>query len=91
MKSAEDIIKELKKEGYDPVYVWNAEPHEEDPDHTHTFDTHLFVMSGEIKITTDTEEIILKQGSSFGIPREKIHSGKVGAKGCSYIVAEKHF
>jgi quercetin dioxygenase-like cupin family protein len=90
MTSEQEKIKGLKRQGYGPVYVWDAEPNEEDPDHTHPFDTCLVVLVGEIEIGMDGKSIILKSGNAIDIPREKIHYGKVGAQGCKYIVAEKH-
>jgi len=88
--NSEQKIDELKKKGYDPVYVWNAEPNEEDLDHTHTFDTRLAVLEGEIEIRMDGKSVILKPGNEIDIPREKVHYGEAGAIGCKYIVAEKH-
>lgn len=84
------IEEELKKEGYDNVYIWEAVPLEEDSDHNHDFDTKLAVLEGEIEIVVDGKKSLLKEGDSIEIPRNKIHSGKVGLGGCKYIVAEKH-
>lgn len=90
MESSGDKIQELKTMGYDPVYVWNAEPNEEDPDHTHPFDTRLFIMDGEIEIRLGEKIITLRSTNEMDIPRGTVHSGKVGPKGCKYIVAERH-
>ena len=83
-------IKELKAKGYQKVYAWDAEPNEEDPDHTHPFDTHLVVISGEILIKMDKYNKTLRSGDEVEIPKETVHYGLVGAKGCKYIVAERH-
>jgi quercetin dioxygenase-like cupin family protein len=90
VRNNEQKIDKLKRKGYEPVYVWNAESNEEDPDHTHPFDTHLVVLDGEIEIGMDGKSMILKPGDEIDIPREKAHYGKVGAVGCRYIVGEKH-
>ncbi|OGZ45437.1 MAG: hypothetical protein A3C84_00185 [Candidatus Ryanbacteria bacterium RIFCSPHIGHO2_02_FULL_48_12] len=90
MESKEQKIEELKQKGYDPVYVWDAEPNEEDPDHTHPFDTHLIILGGEIEIRMENKSIILQSGNVIDILREKVHYGKAGIQGCRYIVAEKH-
>ena len=83
-------IKNLEDKGYSPVYIWDAEPNEEDPDHSHNFDTCLVVLDGEIEIKFGSESNILKSGDEINIPRGKIHYGKAGKNGCKYIVAEKH-
>ena len=53
MESKEQKIEELKQKGYNTVYIWNAEPNEEDSDHAHPFDTHLIILGGEIEIRSD--------------------------------------
>jgi len=87
----ENKIEKLKTEGYELVYVWDAEPNEEDPDHEHPFDTHLIVLNGEIEIRMDGNTKILKTDDELDIPRQRIHYGKAGQNGCKYIVAEKHY
>ena len=83
-------VEELKRLGYDNVFVWDAEAGEEDPDHSHPYDTRLVILDGEIEIKMDGESRILKSGEEIDIPREKVHYGKAGPNGCKYIVAEKH-
>ena len=80
----------LKHDGYDNVYVWNAGSNEEDPDHSHTFDTHLEVLEGGIEIKMNNKTITLNQTDTADILRNVIHCGKASANGCLYIVAEKH-
>lgn len=94
MEKEEDIIKNLEAEGYDSVYIWSAEPNEEDPEHTHAFDTKLHILSGEIRLKVlkagRIDDFKLKQGSAVEIMRGQKHSAVVGQGGCKYIVAEKH-
>lgn len=84
-------IEQLKSKRFDPVYVWNAEPNEEDLEHTHRFDTKLVILDGEITIGMDGGSSILKAGDVIEIPKDKLHSGLAGPTGCKYIVAEKHY
>jgi quercetin dioxygenase-like cupin family protein len=86
-----DIVKELEAEGFDKVYVWAAEPGEEDPEHTHPFDTRLVVIEGDIRITMNGDVHTLSPGESFDIPHDMPHEGHAGMKGCRYAVAEKHY
>lgn len=90
MINREQKITDLKQKGYEPVYVWDAEPNEEDSDHTHPFETHLIVLENEIEIGMNGSSVILKVGDEIDIPKDVVHYGKAGALGCKYIVAEKH-
>ena len=87
---SEHIIKRLLAEGYDKAYVWNAKPGEYDPHHSHSFDTKLIVIDGDILVEMDNERKTLKEGDEFEIPSQRTHVAKVGPSGCKYIVAEKH-
>jgi quercetin dioxygenase-like cupin family protein len=82
-------IEQLKAEGFKKVYIWDAEPGEDDPDHVHAFDTKLIILSGEIEIGMNGESRVLKQGDSIYIARDTVHSGKAGVMGCRYIVGER--
>jgi len=90
----EKIIKKLKLEGYNNVYVYEAEPNEVDEEHTHDFDTKLHVLLGQIRIKTleggTIVDFALKSGDEKVIPRNSTHSAIVSSEGCKYIVAEKH-
>lgn len=87
----ESKIEKLKAQGYEPVYIWDAKPGEEDFDHAHSFDTHLIVQEGQIEIRMDGNTKTLKANDELDIPKEKIHYAKAGQNGCKYIVAEKHY
>lgn len=92
--SEQDISKDLQQQGYDPVYTWDAEPNEDDPEHEHEFDTKLHVLSGSIRVKVlngdRIEDYKLVAGSKLEIVRNKRHSAVAGPEGCKYIVAEKH-
>jgi len=90
----EDQIKKLTAEGFDKVWVYEAEPDELDDVHEHTYDTKLVVLKGDIQITMEmagaTVNTLYKQGQEIIIPRNEPHSAKVGHEGCRYVVAEKY-
>ena len=90
----QEIIEKLQSEGYDKVYIHNAEPGEIDDEHSHDFDTKLVILKGEIQIKSTTgnffSNMSYKTGSDTIIPRGKPHAAKVGPEGCRYVVAEKH-
>ena len=90
----EEVIKKLKEEEFDRVWVYDAEPGEIDEEHDHDFNTKLHILSGEIRIKKlsggAVMDFLLKKGDEIEIPRKQLHSAKVGTKGCRYIVAEAH-
>jgi tellurite resistance-related uncharacterized protein len=90
----EEITAQLISEGYDPVWVYEAEPSEIDEEHDHDFDTKLVILKGDIQIITVMNGVITNmkytQGQSVEILRKVKHSAKVGSDGCRYVVAEKH-
>lgn len=90
----EEVIQKLKDEGYDKVYAYSAEPNEDDPEHSHEFDTKVHVISGEIGIRKlDGDRITdykLKAGDECEVLRNTKHEALCGPEGCRYIVAEKH-
>lgn len=86
----QDIIRDLQGKGYQKVYVWKAEPKEKDPKHKHPFDTHLYVLHGELEVRMDNSIIVMKIDDELDIPRNTIHEAKAGPDGCTYIVGERH-
>lgn len=89
-----EITTNLESEGYDKVWIYDAEPNEIDEEHSHDYDTKLHILSGEIRIKKlaggAVTDFLLKKGDQIEIPRNQSHSAKVGAEGCRYIVAERH-
>jgi len=87
-------IEKLKSEGYDKVWVYEAEPDEIDESHSHDYDTKLIILRGEISVAFKTGDAILNKsyvvGDEVVISKNKSHSAKVGPSGCRYIVAEKN-
>ncbi len=88
------LIEKFEAEGYDNVWVYEAEPGEVDEEHSHEYDTKLYILKGSINITSVLGGAITnmqyKTGNEVVIPKNKLHSAKVTAEGCRYIVAEKH-
>ncbi len=84
------VIAELKKEGYGKVYAWHATPGENDPAHTHPFDTKLVILEGELEIILGDKKFVLRPGDSIEVPQDQTHAGIAGTQGCTYIVAEEN-
>ncbi len=90
MKTEKELTNQLKSEGYHKVYSWEDGPNEEDPTHTHDFDTKLIILNGELEIEMKGQKILLKQGESIEIPREEVHAAITSPNGCKYLVGERH-
>jgi quercetin dioxygenase-like cupin family protein len=85
----EQGIKILQEENCKNVYVWNAQPHEDDPTHSHPYDTALLVLEGEILIKMNNQIIKLEPEDRLEIPKGVVHSAKAGQEGCKYVVGKK--
>ncbi|MDB5188119.1 MAG: hypothetical protein JWO50_639 [Candidatus Kaiserbacteria bacterium] len=88
------IIDNFKSEGYQKIYIWDAEPGEIDEEHQHDFDTCLIILKGKINITSLIDAVVTntahQAGAHIFIEKNNPHSAKVGPDGCRYLVAEKH-
>ena len=57
--------------------------------HTHDFEANLFVVSGEMTVKTDDEEITCGAGESGALDAGVSHSELVGSAGVSFLIARK--
>lgn len=81
-------IEELKKKGYDKVLVWDKVTAFGSTEHSHPFDTYLFILSGSMEITINGQSRVLKASDEVEIPKGALHYSKAGPEGCRYITAE---
>ena len=90
----QEAIKKLEIEGYGKIWTYEAEPDEIDEEHSHNYDTKLYILGGFINITKSVNGVVVnyqyQAGDEVEIPRLQPHSAKVGSEGCRYIVAEKN-
>lgn len=94
MKSEETIVADLKLEGYDNVYAWDAPPDEIEEEHEHPFETKLVIVAGEMRINVlrvdKMEDFTLHPGQEIEINRGERHNATAGPEGCRYVVGEMH-
>ncbi len=83
------LEQQLRSEGYIRVFVWRDAPGAVYPDHTHASDTTHVVLEGEITVTTADGSRTCKRGDRFDVPAGALHSARVGAQGCTYLIGEK--
>jgi quercetin dioxygenase-like cupin family protein len=88
------LIERFTAEGFNKIWVYEAEPGEIDDEHDHDYDTTLAILKGDIQIVLAYGTAILNikylSGSEVEIPRNVLHASQAGPEGCLYIVAEKH-
>ena len=82
-------IKKLEEENCKNVYVWNASPNEDDPTHSHPYDTALIVLEGELLVKMNGQVLKLEVEDRADIPKGVVHSARAGAEGCKYVVGKK--
>lgn len=86
----EESVKKLKEEGFINMYIWHDDPGVVYPDHAHPFVAAHVILNGEMTIACEGKFIKVKKGERYDVPKNTVHSAKVGTEGCTYIVGEKH-
>ncbi|HTR46864.1 MAG TPA: cupin domain-containing protein [Verrucomicrobiae bacterium] len=86
--SYQQIRKQLESEGFVHTYVWQDGPHAFYPDHTHAGVTAHIILDGEMSLTMDGQTKRYRIGDRCDVPAGAVHSARMGAQGCRYIVGE---
>lgn len=71
------------------MYVWQDVPHEFYPDHTHAGETAHVILQGEMTLTMRGTSRTYREGERVDVPGETVHSARMGAEGCRYLIGEK--
>ena len=80
----------LRQEGFRRVYVWTDAPHASYADHTHAVDTAHIVLDGELTLTCGGVAQTYTAGQRApDVPAGAVHSARMGATGCRYLIGEK--
>lgn len=85
----EELIVELKSEGFPYVYEWKDEPDTEYKTHSHKGKVSFYVLDGSITLNIDGIHTTFRKGDRFDAPIGIPHSAKVGTDGCEYVVGEE--
>lgn len=85
----DEVIRDLRREGYVCVLPWHAEPGEMDFEHAHKADSKQVILGGEITLFVDGQNFLLQAGETFTIPATFSHSAVAGPAGCYYVFALK--
>lgn len=86
---AREFEEQLHAEGFHYTHVWQDGPHAFYPDHTHEAETAHIILEGEMTLTMDGQTHTFRAGERCDVPAGAIHSARIGATGCRYLIGEK--
>lgn len=79
----------LEVEGFSQIMVLQDGPNFEYATHTHEKAGVHIILEGEMVLTDQSGNVVVKAGERIDIPAGTVHSAKMGASGCKYLVGEK--
>lgn len=82
-------INQLKEEGFSHIYTHEDSPNAYYPNHAHLTLTAHIIVEGEIALTSEGKTKTYKKGERVDVPKNTVHSAKIGPNGCTYIIGEK--
>jgi cupin superfamily acireductone dioxygenase involved in methionine salvage len=85
----DELRRQLAAEGFDHSYVWQDRPNAFYSDHTHADVTAHIILAGEMTLTMHGVSKTYEVGDRCDVPADTIHSARMGARGCRYLVGEK--
>jgi mannose-6-phosphate isomerase-like protein (cupin superfamily) len=85
----QEIIGQLKAEGFSEVEVYEDKPDFEYAEHTHEKAGVHIILQGEMTLIDKNGSKTFKAGDRIDILSGTVHSAKMGSLGCKYLVAEK--
>ena len=83
------LAKQLEREGFGHAYVWQDGPNAFYPEHTHETTSAHIILSGEMSLTVDGRTETYRAGERCDVLAGVVHSAKMGANGCRYLVGER--
>ncbi len=89
MLTEKEYKEDLRQEGFKNIEVMTDDPGKIYPDHTHDTMVAHIILEGEMMLVVKGTVYTLRPGDRFDVPREAVHSARVGLSGCRYIVADR--
>jgi quercetin dioxygenase-like cupin family protein len=83
------LASQLRSEGFSHTYVWEDGPNASYPQHTHPTETAHIILRGEMTLSMDGKSQTFRTGDRCDVPAGTIHSARMGASGCRYLVGER--
>ncbi len=85
----DELISQLKREGFSHAYVWEDVPNARYGDHTHSIETAHIILSGEMTLTMAGKSNTYHAGDRCDVPANTVHSAIMGPRGCRYLIGER--
>jgi mannose-6-phosphate isomerase-like protein (cupin superfamily) len=82
----QQLTAQLCREGLSHSYAWEDGPNVFYPEHTHPTETAHIILDGEMTLTMGGEPQTFR---ARDVPAGAIHSAKMGASGCRYLIGER--
>jgi hypothetical protein len=89
MADQKSLERQLHAEGFLHTCAWQDGPHASYPDHTHAVETAHIILDWEMTLTQGCETHTYGVGERCDVPAGAVHSAKMGAAGCKYLIGEK--
>ena len=83
------LEEQLNREGFRHTYVWQDGPNRSYSEHTHGGETAHIILEGEMTLTMDGRSTTYRTGERCDVPAGSVHTAKMGAEGCRYLIGEK--
>ncbi len=80
---------QLHEEGFPHTFVWQDGPGAFYPDHTHATETAHIILDGEMTLIQGGTTRTFVAGDRCDVPAGEVHSARMGARGCRYLVGER--
>ncbi len=85
----QQLTAQLRREGFSHSYVWQDGPNAFYAEHTHPTETAHIILDGEMTLTMGGEPQTFRGGDRCDVPAGAIHTAKMGARGCRYLIGER--
>jgi mannose-6-phosphate isomerase-like protein (cupin superfamily) len=87
--SEKTYIQQLEAEGFSHTFIWQDGAHAFYPDHTHAGLTAHIILDGEMSLEMRGQSRTYRTGERCDVPAGAVHSARMGASGCRYLIGEK--
>lgn len=84
----DQMIFQLKQDGFAHVYEWIDKPNTEYAPHAHKGRVSFYLTAGDLVMHIDGKIISVCAGERMDVPVGITHTAKVGSGGCTFIVGE---
>ncbi|MBV9075210.1 MAG: cupin domain-containing protein [Acidobacteria bacterium] len=83
------LRQQLEAEGFTTTYSWQDGANAFYPEHTHSSETAHIILDGDLALTMNGSTQVYRAGDRCDVPAGAVHSARMGARGCRYLIGEK--